>query len=118
MKSSVAVLICLEVNTSMPGLIAEAKYTEKCTNMKYSAHNSNHNSNSNSRDHYNGNKRQNTNHKIGNSNQNNDNHSQGTNLSCPKKEDTAKVTMLKQKPAMNLTPHSMTSKASKQRNRE
>ncbi|KAJ9074027.1 hypothetical protein DSO57_1010328 [Entomophthora muscae] len=91
MNSSVAALICLEANTSMPALIVEAKCAEKCTNMEYAAHNSNCSSNSNGLENSNGNKCQNTNHSNRNSNCNNDNHRKSANCSCPKKEDTAKV---------------------------
>ncbi|KAJ9059885.1 hypothetical protein DSO57_1037415 [Entomophthora muscae] len=85
MKPSVASLIHPEANTSMPALIAEAKYAEKRTNMEYAAHNGNGRENSN------GNKRQNTNNSNSNSNHNNGNCSQRAKRSCPKKEDTAKV---------------------------
>ncbi|KAJ9072383.1 hypothetical protein DSO57_1028167 [Entomophthora muscae] len=83
--------ICPETNTSMPVLIAEAKHTEKRTNIEYVSHNRNCSSNSNVRENSNDNKCQNTDHSNSNSNCNNGNHSQSANCSCPKKEDTAKV---------------------------
>ncbi|KAJ9048259.1 hypothetical protein DSO57_1036785 [Entomophthora muscae] len=78
----------------MPALIAEAKHMEKCANMEYAAHNSNCSSNGNGGENSNGNKRQNTNHSNSNSNCNNGNCSQSANFSCPKKEDTTKVTVV------------------------